>query len=104
MKAFVAENMQILDLNTKRTILQTVMLEADGAGILTLAKPDEDVVINLDDCGEANPDVVRSIYNTVLARRRVLTQPALPNGGVGSAGRGTDPPPAAPSAARGTAA
>ncbi len=74
--AYIMENHQILDHQTKTQILNIVWLEAENPADVFGADDTNGVDIDLDACAEIYPDVIRPIYNLVRARRLALSQPA----------------------------
>lgn len=74
--AYIMENHQILDHQTKTQILNIVWLEAENPADVFGADDTTGVDIDLDACAEKYLDVIRPIYNLVRARRLALSQPA----------------------------
>lgn len=83
--AFIMENHQILDRQTKIQILNIVRLEVENFADVFGADDTNGVDIDLDACADKYPDVIRPIYNLVQVRRRTLNQPAREkiDGGLG---------------------
>jgi hypothetical protein len=77
-KAFIIENVVILNREIKLAILALVRMEVPEANAILEVGGDSNAEINIDlDAVEAaNPLVVTHVYNMVRARREILNQPS----------------------------
>jgi len=75
-KAFIIENSNILNRETKIAILSIVMMEI-GPSVIMETGGAKEVDINLDAVYAINSEVITHIYNIVLTRREALSQPIV---------------------------
>lgn len=74
-KAFIIENVSILNRETKLAILSIVMMEI-GPSVVMEAGGTKEVDIDLDAVALTNEEVLAHIYNIVQTRRVALSRPA----------------------------
>ena len=76
MKVFICENANILNRETKLSILSIVMMEVGPKVVMEKTGASPEINIDLDAVERSNDEVIPHIYNIVLARREALNQPA----------------------------
>ena len=73
-KSYIIKNMNILDIETKKSILNLVMMEI-GPSVVSDTIGMKCVNIDLDEIQKSNTAVITHIYNMVMAKVKSLNQP-----------------------------
>lgn len=77
-KRFITENAGILGEQTAQNILRIVKMAVEDntqLGIIIEAHGTKHISIDLDKLADLNPEIITNIYNIIVARRNVLSQP-----------------------------